>query len=82
MSETPLEATRAVWTTEQLDAQDIRAAQRLAALDPDIRQAMMEVWWIALRAGVTAAQGPTLDLPVCPFQSSVMEAAKLSPWDV
>ncbi len=59
----------------------INAAQRLAALDPDIRVAMSEVWWSALRVGLRLGQEHPLLLPNDPFGARAMDEAGYSPGD-
>jgi hypothetical protein len=59
----------------------IRAAQRLAALDPDIRIAMSEVWWAALRVGLALGSDRPLLLPHDPFGAKAMEDAGINPGD-
>jgi hypothetical protein len=59
----------------------ITAAQRLAAADPDIRIAMSEVWWAALRVGLVLGAERPLVLPNDPFGAFSMDLAGYSPSD-
>lgn len=55
-----------------LDYATLRAAQRLAALDPDIRLALSETWWVALRLGLQLDVTRPLELPADPFGAAAM----------
>lgn len=59
----------------------IREAQRLAAADVDIRFAMSEVWWSALRIGLRLPRDLPLVLPGCPFSALEMQEAGYLPGD-
>lgn len=72
---------RAEWTSQGLrqaldfEQPALTAAQRLAALDPDIRIALSEVWWAGLRVGLAIAGDSPLSLPGDPFGARAMEQA-------
>jgi hypothetical protein len=57
------------------DETAITAAQRLAAADVDIRLAMSEVWWAALRVGLALGHERPVILPNDPFSGFSMELA-------
>lgn len=54
----------------------ILIAQRLAALDPDIRMAMSATWWAALRVGMTIASHRAMAFPNDPFGALEMTIAR------
>lgn len=51
----------------------ILMAQRLARLDPDIRLALSETWWSALRVGMMLARDNEASIPEDPFGLRGME---------
>jgi len=62
---------------QMLAAEDMAVvlrAQRLAAMDPDIRYALTDMWWVAIRATLIA-HGVRHYVPIpCPFSASQMQA--------
>jgi len=81
MSDIRDEQTRTHQGVRSWDESAITAAQRLAAADPDIRIAMSEVWWAALRVGLALGAERPLVLPNDPFGCFSMELAGYQPGD-
>lgn len=57
---------------EELEAQTIAIAQRLAAMDPDIRYALTDMWRIAYRRGHDNATGVRQAAGGNPFDTEQM----------
>lgn len=57
----------------------ILMAQRLARLDPDIRLALSETWWAALRVGMMLARHDDVSIPEDPFGLRAMQRQPLEP---
>lgn len=75
------EQTRTHQGVRSYDETSIQAAQRLAAADVDIRIAMSEVWWAALRVGLVLGAERPLVLPADPFSAFSMDLAGYRPTD-
>lgn len=69
------EQTRTHQGVRSFDETALTAARRLAASDPDIRLAMSEVWWAALRVGLVLGHERPVILPNDPFGAFSMELA-------
>jgi len=63
------------------DLAQLLPALRLAAIDPDIREAFQDVWWVALRAGLRVPDDRPIVLPPCPFHLAVMGGLGYRPRD-
>jgi hypothetical protein len=81
MEPTDLQKARTYQGVRSYDSTAISAAQRLAAVDPDIRIAMSEVWWAALRVGLVLGADRPVVLPNDPFGAFAMDLAGYSPSD-
>lgn len=62
----------------EADAVALAAAQRLAACDPDVREALDHAWWTGLRQGLDVSLDRPVSLPSSPFSSAAIE--RLYPW--
>lgn len=81
MEEPTEEQLRRLAQVLDVERPSINAAQRLAALDPDIRIAMSEVWWAALRVGLAIGWERPVPLPNDPFGAIAMDRAGFAPGD-
>jgi hypothetical protein len=55
------------------DELGLRAAQRLAAIDEDVRIALDHAWWTGLRDGLETDLDRPVSLPRSPFSRAVMD---------
>lgn len=79
MDETADQQMRTYQGVRSFDEPAIQAAQRLAAADVDIRLAMSNVWWAALRVGMVIGHDRSIPLPSDPFGAFGMELAGYAP---
>lgn len=78
MDNSELHQEEAEAAQHEADAMALADAQRLAAADSDVREALDHAWWTGLRQGLEARTDGPVSLPRSPFSSAAIE--RLYPW--
>jgi hypothetical protein len=60
--------------------QELHQAQRLAAIDPDVRLALSSTWWVAVRLGMKLGSDAAVPYPPDPFGARQMQFRSETSW--